>query len=61
MDKGDSAEPDAQVLKLTKVLQEMDDAFSSTLHPRKTRVTFVYYQFTNETIKLLKSLFTVHI
>uniref|UniRef100_T1GLE4 Exocyst complex component Sec8 n=1 Tax=Megaselia scalaris TaxID=36166 RepID=T1GLE4_MEGSC len=29
MDKNDSSEPDAQVLKLTKVLQEMDDAFSS--------------------------------
>lgn len=39
IDKEDSSEPDAQVLKLTKVLQEMDDAFSSTLHPRKTRVS----------------------
>lgn len=43
MDKDDSSEPDAQVLKLTKVLQEMDDAFSSTLHPRKTRVSKKFF------------------
>ncbi|KAL5273771.1 EXOC4 family protein [Megaselia abdita] len=45
MDKGDSSEPDTQVLKLTKVLQEMDDAFSTTLHPRKTRVCAFIFIF----------------
>lgn len=38
--KNDSLEPDAKVLKLTKVLSDMDEALSSTLHPRKTKVSF---------------------
>uniref|UniRef100_A0A182NRV9 Exocyst complex component Sec8 n=1 Tax=Anopheles dirus TaxID=7168 RepID=A0A182NRV9_9DIPT len=38
--KNDSLEPDAKVLKLTKVLSDMDEALSSTLHPRKTRYVF---------------------
>lgn len=37
--KNDSLEPDAKVLKLTKVLSDMDEALSSTLHPRKTKVS----------------------
>lgn len=36
--KNDSLEPDAKVLKLTKVLSDMDEALSLTLHPRKTKV-----------------------
>lgn len=36
--KNDSLEPDIKVLKLTKVLSEMDEALNSTLHPRKTKV-----------------------
>lgn len=36
----DSLEPDASVQKLTKVLSEMDEAFTSALHPRKTRYIF---------------------
>lgn len=38
LDRTDSLEPDAKVLKLTKVLSDMDEALSSTLHPRKTKV-----------------------
>lgn len=34
----DSLEPDSKVLKLTKVLSDMDEALNSTLHPRKTKV-----------------------
>lgn len=36
--KSDSLEPDAKVLKLTKVLSDMDEALAATLHPRKTKV-----------------------
>lgn len=36
--KDDILEPDRQVQVLTKRLSEMDEAFSATLHPRKTRV-----------------------
>lgn len=36
--KNDTLEPDTKVLKLTKVLSDLDEAFSSTLHPRKTKV-----------------------
>lgn len=39
LDHADSLEPDARVLKLTKVLSDMDEALSSTLHPRKTKVS----------------------
>lgn len=35
----DSLEPDSKVLKLTKVLSEMDEALNATLHPRKTKVS----------------------
>lgn len=38
--KDDILEPDRQVLMLTKRLTEMDEAFSATLHPRKTRVSY---------------------
>lgn len=38
VNKSDSLEPDAKVLKLTKVLSEMEEAFIATLHPRKTKV-----------------------
>ncbi|XP_055693526.1 exocyst complex component 4 [Lutzomyia longipalpis] len=38
--KGDNLEPDSKVLKLTKVLSDMDEAFSSTLHPRKVKYIF---------------------
>ncbi|XP_030078808.1 exocyst complex component 4 isoform X5 [Drosophila hydei] len=38
--KDDILEPDRQVLVLTKRLSEMDEAFSATLHPRKTRYIF---------------------
>ncbi|XP_055641900.1 exocyst complex component 4 isoform X2 [Toxorhynchites rutilus septentrionalis] len=38
--KSDSLEPDAKVLKLTKVLSDMDEALSSTLHTRKTKYIF---------------------
>lgn len=41
--KTDILEPDAKVLKLTKVLSEMDEALNSTLHPRKTKVTLFEY------------------
>lgn len=41
--KTDSLEPDAKVLKLTKVLSEMDEALNSTLHPRKTKVNDTQY------------------
>lgn len=34
----DSLEPDAKVLKLTKVLSDIDEAFTATLHPRKVKV-----------------------
>lgn len=34
----DSLEPDSKVLKLTKVLSDMDEALNATLHPRKTKV-----------------------
>lgn len=37
--KGDSLEPDSKVLKLTKVLSDMDEAFTATLHPRKVKVS----------------------
>lgn len=36
--KTDSLEPDLKVLKLTKVLSEMEEALIATLHPRKTKV-----------------------
>ncbi|XP_050327837.1 exocyst complex component 4 isoform X2 [Bactrocera neohumeralis] len=36
----DILEPDRQVQMLTKRLSEMDEAFSATLHPRKTRYIF---------------------
>lgn len=36
----DSLEPDSKVLKLTKVLSDMDEALNATLHPRKTKVEF---------------------
>lgn len=39
--KDDILEPDRQVQVLTKRLTEMDEAFSVTLHPRKTRVNDV--------------------
>lgn len=39
--KDDILEPDRQVLVLTKRLSEMDEAFSATLHPRKTRVIII--------------------
>lgn len=42
----DSLEPDSKVLKLTKVLSEMDEALNATLHPRKTKV--------NHTTEILK-------
>lgn len=35
----DSLEPDAKVLKLSKVLSDMDEAFTATLHPRKVKVS----------------------
>lgn len=35
----DSLEPDSKVLKLTKVLSDMDEALNATLHPRKTKVS----------------------
>ncbi|XP_059607567.1 exocyst complex component 4 [Phlebotomus argentipes] len=38
--KGDNLEPDSKVLKLTKVLSDMDEAFSATLHPRKVKYIF---------------------
>ncbi|XP_070851748.1 exocyst complex component 4 isoform X3 [Drosophila suzukii] len=38
--KDDILEPDRQVQVLTKRLSEMDEAFSATLHPRKTRYIF---------------------
>ncbi|XP_044312909.1 exocyst complex component 4 isoform X3 [Drosophila rhopaloa] len=38
--KDDILEPDRQVQLLTKRLSEMDEAFSATLHPRKTRYIF---------------------
>ncbi|EDW83911.1 uncharacterized protein Dwil_GK13863 [Drosophila willistoni] len=38
--KDDILEPDRQVQVLTKRLSEMDEAFSATLHPRKTRYVF---------------------
>ncbi|KAH8414099.1 hypothetical protein KR222_006802 [Zaprionus bogoriensis] len=38
--KDDILEPDRQVSVLTKRLSEMDEAFSATLHPRKTRYIF---------------------
>lgn len=34
----DSLDADSKVLKLTKVLSEMDEALNATLHPRKTKV-----------------------
>lgn len=40
MNKGDSLEPDLKVLKLSKVLTEMDEALNSTLHPRKAKYIF---------------------
>lgn len=38
--KTDSLEPDPRVIKLTKVLSDMDEALSSTLHPRKGKYIF---------------------
>lgn len=35
----DSLEPDSKVMKLTKVLSDMDEALNATLHPRKTKVS----------------------
>lgn len=40
--KDDVLEPDRQVQILSKRLSEMDEAFSTTLHPRKTRVSSSY-------------------
>lgn len=34
----DTLEPDSKVMKLTKVLSDMDEALNATLHPRKTKV-----------------------
>lgn len=51
--KVDTLEPDAKVLKLTKVLSEMDEALTSTLHPRKTKVI----QFNQNVIIYLHSHF----
>lgn len=34
----DSLEPDSKVMKLTKILSDMDEALNATLHPRKTKV-----------------------
>lgn len=39
----DSLEPDGKVLKLTKVLADMDEALNASLHPRKTKVTFLLH------------------
>lgn len=39
VNKSDSMEPDIKVLKLTKVLSEMEEALIATLHPRKTKVS----------------------
>lgn len=41
--KSESLEPDSKVMKLTKVLSEMDEALMSTLHPRKTKVNCTHY------------------
>jgi exocyst complex component 4 len=38
--KADSLEPDSKVLRLTKILSDMDEALSATLHPRKTKYVF---------------------
>lgn len=38
--KADTLEPDPRVVKLTKVLSDMDEALSSTLHPRKAKYIF---------------------
>lgn len=38
LDSKDILEPDRPVQILTKRLREMDEAFSATLHPRKTKV-----------------------
>lgn len=43
--KSDSLEPDLKVMKLTKVLTDMDEALNSTLHPRKTKVKVINYLF----------------
>lgn len=40
--KNDTLEPDTKVLKLGKVLSDLDEAFSSTLHPRKTKVALKF-------------------
>lgn len=44
-------EPDTKVLKLTKVLSDMDEALSATLHPRKTKVcllkTLTFFEINN--------------
>lgn len=56
----DSLEPDASVQKLTKVLSEMDEAFTSALHPRKTRVSIVR-DFVRHSIVTGFSPFSVHI
>lgn len=37
--KDDILEPDRQVQVFTKRLSEMDEAFRTTLHPRKTKVS----------------------
>lgn len=37
----DNLEPDSKVLKLTKVLSDMDEALNATLHPRKTKVSLL--------------------
>jgi exocyst complex component 4 len=38
--KADSLEPDSKVLRLTKILSDMDEALNATLHPRKTKYVF---------------------
>lgn len=40
----DSLEPDAKVLKLSKVLSDMDEAFTATLHPRKVKVSGNFFE-----------------
>lgn len=40
LNKGDTLEPDAKVSKLAKVLTDMDEALTSTLHPRKAKYIF---------------------
>ncbi len=55
--KNDSLEPDSKVLKLTKILSDIDEALSSTLSSRKTKVSFyvwVFLGFCNENSILVR-------